>query len=159
MHDLTQVDLSATTVLIIEDGDEYLENLSRFVEGPDYLQAHTGAEAIAILQQQSVDVIYLDMRFDRIDRSLLLGDLERATSQHGGSVERAYRHLANHQGLYVLDALRREGFGDTPVVLAYDFSREQKRFAHLARLHRSLTWVPDAVTPADIRRRIGRLLS
>ena len=37
------------TVLIVEDGDEYLENLSRFVSGPTYIQAHSGTEAIEIL--------------------------------------------------------------------------------------------------------------
>lgn len=146
------------TVLIIEDGDEYRENLSRFVPGPRYLQAHSGGDAIATLLAESIDLLYLDMRFDRIDRGLLLGDVERMTAQQGGSRERAYRHLANHQGLYILEGLRNAGFGAMPVILAYDFSREQSRFAHLARLHPSLTWVPDAVTPDEIRARMARLL-
>lgn len=151
--------LEGTTILIVEDGDEYLQNLSRFVAGPRYLQVHCGADATAMLEREAIDVIYLDMRFDRIDRTFLLGDIVRTTAQHGGSKERAYRHLANHQGLFILDAVRQAGFGDTPVVLAYDFSREQKRFAHLSRMHRSLTWVPDAVTPTEIRDRIERLLA
>ncbi|MDD9941010.1 MAG: hypothetical protein OXU20_08240 [Myxococcales bacterium] len=144
-------------VLVVEDGDEYLQNLTRFVAGPVYLQVHTGAAALAALGEQPVDVIYLDMRFDRIDRGDLLGDVGEATRQMGGSQERAYRHLQNHQGLYILQALREAGHGHLPVILAYDFSHEQARFAHLARLHPSLTWVPDAITPEAIRSRILRL--
>lgn len=154
----TEHALDGTTVLIVEDGDEYLQNLSRFVPGPRYLQVHCGQTAIDALRAGPIDVIYLDMRFDRIDRDRLLGDVTRATARHGGSAERAYRHLANHQGLYILDAVRRAGFAELPVVLAYDFSREQKRVAHLAQLHKSFTWVPDAVTPSEIRTRIARLL-
>ena len=61
------------TILIVEDGDEYLENLERFVPGPRYLQANGGAEALAVLAEQSVSLIYLDMRFDRVPREGLLG--------------------------------------------------------------------------------------
>ncbi len=34
------------TVLIVEDGDEYLCNLSLLVKGPRYLQAHCAADAV-----------------------------------------------------------------------------------------------------------------
>ena len=37
--------LEGRTVLIVEDGNEYLDNLSRFVLGPAYLQAHDGKSA------------------------------------------------------------------------------------------------------------------
>jgi hypothetical protein len=37
------------------------------------------------------------------------------------------------------------------VVLAYDFSRETRRYAHLRQTHPNLRWVEDAVTPAKIR--------
>jgi len=44
--------LTKLNVLIIEDGDEYLHNLSRFVPGPLYLQAHnypySGNAAVSI---------------------------------------------------------------------------------------------------------------
>jgi hypothetical protein len=148
----------APVILIVEDGDEYLENLSAFVPGPRYLQAHSGREALALLQAEPVDLVYLDMRFDRIPRSDLLGDHALATREQNGDPERAWRYLTNNQGLYILDALRRDGFGDLPVILAYDFSREPQRLKHLQRLYPSLTWVRDAVTPEEIRELMNRLL-
>ena len=139
------------TVLLIEDGDEYLDNLSRFVPGPRYIQVHTGGAALTLLETTTPDLIYLDMRFDRIPRSELLGDHVVATREHNGDPERAWRYLETNQGLFILAALRQAGFGAIPVILAYDFSRENKRLGHLQRLHPTLRWVPDAVTPQQIR--------
>jgi hypothetical protein len=139
------------TVLIIEDGDEYRDNLTRFVPGPRYLQCHTAAEAIDTLQHESIDLVYLDMRFDRIARADLAGDHAVATREHNGDPERGWRYLQTHQGLYVLDALRRAGFARVPVILSYDFSREPQRAANLSRVYPNLRWVKDAVTPEEIR--------
>jgi len=150
--------MNEPTVLIVEDGDEYLENLSRFVAGPSYVQAHSGAEAIEILASSDIDLIYLDMRFDRIPTADLLGDHAAATREHNGDPIRAWRHLQMNQGLYILDALRREGHGQLPVILAYDFSRERKRYEHLVKQHPTLRWVPDAVTPTEIRELMNQLL-
>ena len=152
-------DLIEATVLLIEDGDEYLDNLSRFVPGPRYVQAHTGAEALALLGRTDPDLIYLDMRFDRIPRSELLGDHVATTREHNGDPERAWRHLETNQGLFILAALRKAGFGRVPVILAYDFSREHQRVVHLKRVHPSLHWVPDAVTPQQIRGLMTKLAS
>lgn len=140
------------SILIVEDGDEYLDDLSRFVPGPRYLQAHSGAEALAILRREPIDLVYLDMRFDRIPHADLLGDHAAATREHNGDPVRAWRHLQHNQGLYVLAALREAGFGGVPVVLAYDFSREARRFEHLRRVHPGLRWVGDAARPEEIRR-------
>ena len=145
-------------VLIVEDGNEYYENLTRFVGGPRYLQAHGAGPALEALSRESIGLVYLDMRFDRLPREALVGDVERAIREQGGA-ERAWRHLANHQGLYILQALREHGYAELPVILAYDFSREPERFEHLSRRHPSLTWVPDAISPDEIRARIERLLS
>lgn len=146
------------TVLIIEDGDEYLENLSRFVPGPRYLQAHTGMEALATLARECVDLIYLDMRFDRIPHTELFGDHATATRENNGDPVRAWKYLENNQGLFILAALREAGHGALPVILAYDFSREPQRYRNLQRIHPSLSWVPDAVTPEEIRARMKLLL-
>ncbi|MFO8071012.1 MAG: hypothetical protein R6V85_03970 [Polyangia bacterium] len=151
--------MSEPRVLIVEDGDEYLENLSRFVPGPRYMQAHTGAEALRMLGDEEVDLVYLDMRFDRIPNSELLGDHVAATREHNGDPVRAWRYLQLNQGLYILDAMRRAGHGDVPVILAYDFSRQRRRLEHLSRIHPSLHWVPDAVTPGQIRSLMDRLLA
>ncbi|MBN2527915.1 MAG: hypothetical protein JXR76_16115 [Deltaproteobacteria bacterium] len=140
-----------TVVLIIEDGDEYLDSLSKFVQGPVYLQAKSGEQAVRMLQESSVDLIYLDMRFDRIPMSDLLGDHVKATREHNGDPLRAYKFLQNNQGLFILEKLRKENLTHIPVILAYDFSRQQKRYEHLKSIHPSLRWVPDAVTPSEIR--------
>lgn len=142
--------LSNAVVLIVEDGDEYLENLGRFVPGPHYLQAHSGAAALQVLAQEAVDLVYLDMRFDRIAREELLGDHPQLTREHGGDPGRAWRFLQNNQGLFVLDALWQAGHRALPVILAYDFSGEERRWQHLASAYPPLTWVPDAVTPEKI---------
>ncbi|HMI91063.1 MAG TPA: hypothetical protein VK509_06845 [Polyangiales bacterium] len=149
---------TAPTVLIVEDGDEYLDNLTHFAPGPRYLQAHSGAQALALLAAQRVDLIYLDMRFDRIPEADLLGDRVAVARTQGGDDTRVTRYLARNQGLYILEALRAGGYAELPVILAYDFSSEARRFAHLARVHPSLTWVPDAITPDEIRSRLARLL-
>jgi CheY-like chemotaxis protein len=148
----------APIVLIVEDGDEYLETLSRFVSGPRYLQAHHGAAALAALAEHPVALVYLDMRFDRVDEAELLGDRQRALQNSAGDAGRARRYLENNQGLFILEALRGAGHGELPVILAYDFSNEVARFARLLRMHPALTWVPDAIAPDEIRARLERVL-
>jgi DNA-binding response OmpR family regulator len=145
-------------VLIVEDGDEYLQNLSRFAAGPRYLQAHGGAEALRLLAAHEVELVYLDMRFDRIPERDLLGDRAAVERSQGADPARALRYLARNQGLFILQALREAGHGALPVILAYDFSSEPRRFEHLAAQHPGLTWVPDAITPDEIRARIERML-
>ncbi len=145
-------------VLIIEDGDEYLDSLSRFVPGPKYIQAHSGEKALEILNAQKVDLIYLDMRFDRIPNGDLMGDHVQVTRETNGDPERAWRHLQINQGLYILQALRSVGLQNIPVILAYDFSRQAKRFEHLSKIHPSLRWVHDAITPAEISEIMVRLI-
>lgn len=147
------------TVLIVEDGDEYRENLTRFVPGPTYVQARSGAKAVAILQSQPVDLVYLDMRFDRIPREDLLGDHAVATRQNNGDPLRGWRYLQNNQGLFVLNALSAAGFADKAVILAYDFSREATRLRHLQKRYPRLEWVPDAITPEEIRARMDRIFA
>ena len=84
-------------VLVIEDGNEYLELLERFVSSYNYLQAHSGAEALDYLRNVDVSLIYLDMCFDRTPRSDLLGDVTTITPRHGGDTERAWRFIARNQ--------------------------------------------------------------
>ena len=142
--------------MIIEDGDEYLENLSRFVPGYHYLQAHNGHEALEYLNAQDIDLIYLDMRFDRIPKEQLIGDHAQVTQDQNGDPLRAWTYLANNQGLYILAHLRAHGLNQHPVIVAYDFSRENQRFEYLKRLHSHIQWVPDAVRPDEIRAAITR---
>lgn len=145
------------TVLVVEDGDEYLDNLSRFVRGPRYLQAHCGKEAVEILTNEQVDIVYLDMRFDRIPRSSLLGDHEAATREHNGDPERAWKYLMNNQGLYILAALKKAGFAHLPTVAAYDFSKEPRRFENLKKFYPNLVWVSDAVSFKEVESLINKI--
>jgi len=138
-------------VLVVEDGNEYMENLSRYVQGPEYVQARSAATAINVLRSRRIDLVYLDMRFDRIPVSELVGDHGKATRDHNGDPERGWRYLQNNQGLFILDALRQAGFGHLPVVLAYDFSREQRRFDFLRATWPGLKWVSDAATAKEVR--------
>ena len=145
------------TVLIVEDGDEYRDNLTRFVPGPAYEQAHSAAEALTALSLGGVDLIYLDMRFDRVPRSDLIGDHAALTRELNDDPERAWKHLAVNQGLYVLRAVRDAGHATVPVILAYDFSREPQRWKNLAAIDPYLDWVPDAVTAEQIRAKMAAL--
>ncbi len=145
------------TILIIEDGDEYLNNLSRFVEGPQYIQAKNGADAARRLRQGNVDLIYLDMRFDRIALSDLMGDHSKAAFERGGDEQAAWKHLQINQGLFILHELKKAGFANIPVILAYDFSREPQRFVNLKKQYPKLRWVSDAVTADEIRKMIEDL--
>ena len=152
------IELGACTVLIVEDGDEYLDSLSRYVPGPSYAQAKSGGDALTRLGAEPVHLVYLDMRFDRIDPALLIGDLQATLRSVAGNLRRAHERLARDQGLHILAALREHGHGALPVILAHDFGREPQRFEHLSRVHPSLTWVPDDVTPEEIQARMLRLL-
>ncbi len=142
---------SSITVLVVEDGDEYLDNLSRFIPGPRYIQAHCGNEAVEILKTDQIDIIYLDMRFDRIELSKLLGDHDSATREHNGNAERAWKYLMNNQGLYILAAIKKAGFSHYPTVIAYDFSKEPRRFENLKKSYPNLSWVSDAVSLTEVQ--------
>ena len=145
--------LERLQVLIIEDGDEYLRNLERFVTGPVYFQAHNGEEAHEILNSKEVniDIVYLDMRFDRIPPEELLGDHAKVTEELNGDPARAWQYLKNNQGLYILAEIYEKYGNRLKVVIAYDFSRELKRFNNLKRLYPELKWVSDRVTFVEIK--------
>jgi hypothetical protein len=146
----------ALCVLIIEDGDEYLDALSRFVPGPCYRQAHDAAQALARLVAGGIDLIYLDMRFDRLERGRLVGDLAAALTASNGDEERAWKHLEDNQGLYILAHLAGHGFGSVPVLLSYDFGSEPRRIALLCRTYPNLDWVGDGAGPEEIRRKMAQ---
>lgn len=145
-------------VLIVEDGDEYFDNLSRFVKGPKYLRAHSGAEALDVISREPVDLVYLDMRFDRIPLGDLMGDHRSATREKNGDEERAWKYLQNNQGLFILEAISKAGRGSLPVILAYDFSYEMRRLENLKRVYPTMHWVPDTITPDEIRKAIEECL-
>ncbi|PCC67525.1 hypothetical protein SAMN02745121_02161 [Nannocystis exedens] len=152
--------MSEIKVLVVEDGDEYLTNLSTFVaRGIRYTQAKSGEQACALLPSLQPDLVYLDMRFDRTPIEALLGDLVALTARFNGDVARARAFQQDNQGLFVLRALRDAGFRG-PVILSYDFGAEERRFRALSERDPALSYCPDYADAdtiyAAIQRAVGR---
>ena len=138
-------------IVVAEDGDEYITNLTTFVaEGMVYRQAKSGAQACQLIAQRRPDLVYLDMRFDRIPEEDLLGDIVQLTARFNGDVARARRFQQDNQGLFVLRAVRDAGFVG-PVILSYDFSAEERRFAALKARDPALRYCPDYADANTIR--------
>ena len=102
------------------------------------------------------DAIFLDMRFDRAPEGELLGDVEAVTDRHNGDRIATRRFLEDHQGLFVLAALRESGW-EHPLLLSYDFDGEPTRWGRLSARHGRVDYLPDNASPADIARRLRRL--
>lgn len=148
--------MSEIRVLVVEDGDEYLTNLSTFVSrGIRYVQAKSGEQACALLREGPPDLVYLDMRFDRTPFEALLGDLVALTARFNGDVARARAFQQDNQGLFILRALRDAGFRG-PVILSYDFAAEEKRFRALSDKDPALSYCPDYADAETIRTAIHR---
>ncbi len=144
----------AIHVLVVEDGDEYLTNLTTFVaEGFAYTQAKSGQQACELANRLDPDLVYLDMRFDRIPDGELIGDFVQLTGRFNGDASRARRFQQDNQGLFILKALREAGF-TKPVILSYDFSGEEKRFAALSGKDPALSYCPDYADAKAIREAI-----
>lgn len=152
--------MSELKVLVVEDGDEYLTNLSTFVSrGIRYTQAKSGERACGLLPVLAPDLVYLDMRFDRTPNEALLGDLVALTARFNGDVARARAFQQDNQGLFILRALRDAGFRG-PVILSYDFGAEERRFRALSERDPALWYCPDYADAdtihAAILRAVGR---
>lgn len=136
-------------VLVVEDGFEYINNLTRFL-GADFSfeRAGDGHDALEKLSGGGFSAIFLDMKFDRAER--LLGDLEQVQRRFAGDEARATRFLENNQGTYVLAAIR-EADVSLPVVFSYDFDSEPRRFRNLHRRYAPLSYLTDTASPAQMR--------
>ncbi len=138
-------------VLVVEDGNEYLTNLTTFVaQGMVYRQAQSGDAACQLIAQRRPDLVYLDMRFDRTPEEVLLGNLVELSARFNGDVARARRFQQDNQGLFVLRALREYGYTG-PVILSYDFGPEERRFAALCARDPALRYCPDYADAGTIR--------
>jgi DNA-binding NarL/FixJ family response regulator len=146
-------------VLVVEDGDEYITNLTAFVsEGIEYRQAKSGARAVEMIAAAEPDVTFLDMRFDRTPVEELLGDMVQLTGRFNGDIGRARRFQQDNQGLFILRALRDAGYR-RPVILSYDFGAEDKRFRALSAKDPGLYYCPDYADAKTIRETILRAAS
>ena len=135
-----------TTVLVVEDGVEYSETFGRFLGAEfAFARAGSGAQALHRLREGTpVDVIFLDMRFDRAPESELLGDLDAVIDRFNGDVVQARRFTEDHQGTFILAALRDAGI-TTPVVLSYDFGEEPGRWRRISERQGPVDFLPDNV--------------
>lgn len=146
MHDLED----PVRVLIVEDGFEYEQTLSRFLPDVDWVRAGHGGEALAHLGEGAFDAVFLDMRFDRVEPDQLLGDLAAMADRFNGDPVQARAFLQDHQGIFVLDALRAAGH-TLPVVISYDFSGEPRRWSRLQQRHAPVAYLPDVAGPDAVR--------
>lgn len=144
-------------VLVVEDGNEYSDTLGRFLSHRFVFgRAGSGPEALRMLAEGGWDAVFLDMCFDRVPADQLLGDLHEAAERFGGDPVRARDFLQQHQGTFVLAAMRETGHR-VPVLLSYDFSGEPRRFERLAARHGPVDHLPDP-GPAEVDRRLRALV-
>jgi CheY-like chemotaxis protein len=138
-------------VLLVEDGEEYTTTFVRFLGAEmDFVRAGNGADALGLLQHQAFDVVFLDMRFDRVAPGELLGDLAATADRFNGDPVRARQFLEDNQGSYILAAVRAAGF-TLPAVFSHDFDSEPRRWATLQRMYAPVSYLPDNAPPARIR--------
>jgi hypothetical protein len=135
------------TVLIVEDGTEYIDAFRRLTEEGDdveLLHATDAAAARQILSRRRVDAVFLDVVFDRTPPEKLVGDRGRGTD-----------HLARNQGFHVLADLVPLLAPGVRVLLAHDFSSHPARLAVLRKRVPGLEGVAEA---AGVTQVMGRLL-
>ena len=138
-------------VLIIEDGYEYEQTLGRFLPEVTWTRAGHGRAGLKALDEGAFDAVFLDMRFDRIADEELLGDVAAVADRFNGDPVQARAFLQDHQGVFILDALRKGGHA-LPVVVSYDFSGEPRRWERLRAQHAPVTYLADVAGPDEVRR-------
>ncbi len=144
-------------VLVVEDGLEYTETLQRFLpDGFLWVRAGSGPAALDALAASGFDAVFLDMRFDRVADEVLFGDLVETADRFNGDPAQARHFLQDHQGNYILAALRDAGHR-VPVLLSYDFEGEPRRWSHLAARFAPVDYLPDNASPAQIAERLRAL--
>jgi len=136
-------------ILVVEDGAEYVEGFERIASARGLNIAFSRAgdleSARTALASDGPDALFLDVVFDRTPEERLAGDAEALVARFGGDRARAVRHLATHQGYYILDALAPMLTGLT-VVLAYDFAVEPQRLEALRRRVPGLSGLQDGAS-------------
>jgi hypothetical protein len=144
-------------VLVVEDGNEYVEAFRRLAPAPggtELLHARDAAAARSVLAEAPVEAVFLDVVFDRTSPERLAGDLDALLERFSGDRSRALEHLARNQGFYIADALAPLLPAGIPVLLAWDFSSEPSRLAALREKLPALDGVPDGATATEILARL-----
>jgi len=139
-------------LLVIEDGDEYVEFARVFLRDFAVEAARSAQTALAALQTRGADALLIDLRFDRAPNEVLVGDVdETAARLFAGDRARALRYLADQQGTLILAILRAAGHAQ-PALFVHDFP--PRRLANLQKLYGAVAAVP-ALDAAAIRRALG----
>lgn len=128
-------------MLVVEDGSEYEEFANTFL-GARFavVAARSAREAIEVLNARSVDVLLVDLRFERAASEALVGDVEATAKRlFGGDRTRALRWIKDQQGTLVLGEIRKAGFLQR-AVFVHDFPRE--RLENLGKLYGDVHAVP-----------------
>jgi CheY-like chemotaxis protein len=136
------------SLLIVEDGDEYLEFFERHLLGYRLVQAKNGREALDRLARSAVDAVVMDIRFDRIDRSELLGDVRALSLQRFGQdtdLTQAWHYLESRQGYLVTKAIRDAGHS---VPILFIETIPERQAANLRRMYGEIVVVPEFDAPA-----------
>jgi len=144
-------------ILVVEDGNEYIEAFRRLVPAPagtELLHACDAAAAQRRIAEALVEAIFLDVVFDRTPPENLTGDLDALLERFCGDRSRALEHLALNQGFYIADALAPLIPAGVPVLLACDFSSEPARLAALREKLPALDGVADGTTVTEILARL-----
>jgi hypothetical protein len=129
-------------MLVIEDGTEYAE-FARLFLGRDFevAAAQSAAESLRILAAQAIDVLLIDLRFDRARDETLVGSLEETAQRlFAGDRVRALRHLQDQQGVLILAELRKAGHHQ-PAAFVYQFP--PRRLENLRKLYGDVRTVPN----------------
>ena len=146
-------------VLVVEDGNEYIEAFRRLAPAAgraELLHATDAAAALRLVAETTVDAVFLDVVFDRTPPGNLAGDLDSLTERFSGDRSRAVEHLARNQGFYIADALAPLLPPGVPLVLACDLSSEPVRLDALRGKIPALDGVTEGTTVTEI---LARLLA
>ena len=118
---------------VIEDGDEYLEFARVFLREWELSAAQSGAQALELLQSNSADALFIDLRFERAQPETLLGDVDGTANRlFAGNRARALRYLQDQQGTLILAALRAAGHHQ-PALFVHPFP--PRRLGNLRQLY------------------------
>ncbi|MFT6142492.1 MAG: hypothetical protein ACJAZO_000631 [Myxococcota bacterium] len=144
-------------ILIIEDGHEYTDTLTRFAgDAAEWMRAGNAAEGLTHLAQGGWDAAFLDMRFNRVPDDALLGDVVALTTRFAGDRTKAIRFLQENQGTLVLSAIRAAGYA-LPVLFSYNFDEEPRRWARVHAANGRVGFVPDSASPMDVAKRLAEM--
>ena len=137
------------TVLVVEDGTEYVEAFRRLAGGRaedvELIRAGDAEEARGVLARRRVDAVFLDVVFDRTPEDRLCGDPSRPAEQR-----------ARQQGFYLAAELAGAFPAGCRVVIAYDFAAEPARLAAVRETLPSLEGVEEG---APLSRVLERLIA